>query len=131
MIETVNGWIVEEAKKLNNPFLDGAIARSAGKLLRNAPTIVTVSADGKDAWGGSNAAAAIENMLLAADSLNIGSCWIGTLRLLSSSNQADEYRKRLQVPEGYKIADGLTLGYKASDSPAAPERKTELVSYIT
>ena len=41
-----------------------------------------------------------------------------------------EYAKRLMLPAGYVLQFGMTLGYKASANPEAPDRKTDLVSYI-
>ncbi|WP_438313717.1 nitroreductase family protein [Candidatus Caldatribacterium sp. SIUC1] len=47
-------------------------------------------------------AAATENMLLAAKSLGVASCWIGFAGLLFSSPEGEAYRKLLQIPEGYR-----------------------------
>lgn len=53
-----------------------------------------------------DAAAAIENMLLAAKSLGIGSCWLGSI-------DRDKVRSILSIPENYKIDSIVALGFPA------------------
>jgi len=128
MIDIVNEWILLEVKKINDSRLNDAVAQ--GKFFRNAPTVIIVSSDSKDPFGIVNAAAATENIMLAAESLGMGSCWIGFARYLSTSECFSEYAKQLHIPNGYAISNGITLGYKATETPPAPERKKDLVSYI-
>ncbi len=40
--------------------------------------------------------------LLAAQSLGIGSCWIGTVGILGTSKRADYYATELDIPRGYR-----------------------------
>jgi nitroreductase len=90
-------------------------------IFYNAPTAVIV-ATRKDAVAPlADACAAIQNMLLAAESLSIGSCWIGFVRFYFQN--PDAYAQ-LGIPEGYEVQYGVALGYKP-DGPAAhpPVRK--------
>jgi nitroreductase len=92
-------------------------------IFYNAPTAVIVAAR-KDAVAPlDDACAAIQNMLLAAESLSIGSCWIGFVRYHFQNPEA--YAK-LDIPEGYEVQYGVALGYKP-DEPTAkpPARKRE------
>jgi nitroreductase len=92
-------------------------------IFYNAPTAVIVAAR-KDAVAPlADACAAIQNMLLAAESLAIGSCWIGFVRF---HFQNPEAYSKLGIPEGYEVQYGAALGYKP-DGPAAnpPARKRE------
>jgi len=70
--------------------------------------------------------AAIENMLLAATAEGLGSC-IYTFYDMEEENMIKEI---LHVPEKYRIAGMIQLGYSAVDLPA-PSRKTlnEIVFY--
>jgi len=130
LVEKVNGWIVEEIQQGGNEYLKKIVERSGGSIFRNAPTVIIVSSEEKDRFSNVNAAAATENMLIAAESLEIGSCWIGMVSVLSISKSLGEFKKVLLLPEGYVPQNGITLGYKASENPEAPERKKDLVSYI-
>jgi nitroreductase len=130
LVEEISGWIVEEVEKSGNDYLKDLVKRSGGAIFRNAPTVIIMSSDGKDRFGVVNAAAATENMLIAAESLGIGYCWIGMIAVLAGSKNIEEYAKRLMLPVGYVLHFGVTLGYKASANPEAPERKPDLVSFI-
>ena len=69
-------------------------------------------------------AAAAENMLIAARSLGIGSCWIGLgMPLDSDQNTLAE----LDVPEGYRLMMPLIFGYPVKDTQTAPTRDEEVI----
>ena len=59
-------------------------------------------------------AAAIENMLLAAHSLGLGSCWVGAF-------QEEKLCELLQLPESIMIHAVLTFGY-AAEKPVMPPK---------
>lgn len=69
-------------------------------------------------------AAAAENMLIAAQSLGIGSCWIGLgMPLGSDQNTLAE----LDVPEGYRLMMPLIFGYPVKDTQTAAARDEEVI----
>ncbi|MGP8011682.1 MAG: nitroreductase family protein [Halobacteriota archaeon] len=69
-------------------------------------------------------AAAAENMLIAARSLGIGSCWIGFgMPLGSDQNTLAE----LDVPEGYRLMVPLIFGYPVKDSETPPPRDADVI----
>ena len=90
----------------------------------NAPLAVVVLANQANIpWSGNgyqiDCAAAIENMLLAAAGLGLGSCFLmGPMAAFSDP----ALRARLELPEGYEPLVGVALGYAAPEHPAAPER---------
>ena len=130
MIAKVNAWVVDEISQSGTANLQEAIGKGATNIFRNAPTVIVVSSDKKDSFGVINCAAATENMLLAAESLGIGSCWIGMVAILAFSSSASFYARQLEAPEGYVPHIGITLGYKLPDVSLSPSRKGNLVSYI-
>ena len=69
-------------------------------------------------------AAAAENMLIAARSLGIGSCWIGFgMPLGSDQNTLAE----LDVPEGYRLMVPLIFGYPVKDIETPPPRDADVI----
>ena len=129
-IEEVNGWIVSEIKESGNPSLEGILERSNGRIFRNAPCVAVVATEKGDRFGVINAAAATQNMLLAAHSLGLGSCWIGTVGILGTSKRADYYSTALNLPKGYVPLFGVTLGYSSSTGLEAPTRREGVVSIM-
>lgn len=93
----------------------------------HAPVVVVVSMR-KDAMSPLvDCSAAIQNMLLAAESLGIGSCWIGLARYYFSLK---EELPGLGLPAGYEPCYAVTLGYKDQHPSKALPRREGQVSYI-
>ena len=91
-------------------------------IFHTAPTVIIVSAR-KDAVSPlPDACAAIENMLIAAESLGLGACWIGFAKFYFSSPERD---RKFGIPEGYEVHYGVALGNKPDGPiPDPPERKS-------
>lgn len=99
-------------------------------IFYDAPTIIIVSGEKAAVAQEISCDAATENMMLAAESLGIGSCWIGFVTFLFKSERAEEYIKMLEIPEGYAPYYGITLGYKKFPNPEPQPRRENTVNYI-
>jgi len=64
--------------------------------------------------------AALQNMLIAAESLGIGSCWMGFAKFYFSAPQS---YKKIGIPDGYEVFYALTLGYKPAGWQANPRTR--------
>lgn len=92
-------------------------------IFYNAPTVIIVAARRDAVSPLPDACAAIENMLVAAESLGIGSCWMGFAAFYFTG--PEQYRK-LGIPEGYEVHYGIALGYKPDKLKLnPPQRKRE------
>jgi len=99
--------------------------------LYGAPTLVIVSGDEQAPIPlEADCATATQNLLLAAESIGLGTCWIFFVLLALYSPQGSELRKELKIPEGYKPYYSAVLGYKKEAAPKAPDRKPNLITYI-
>ncbi len=122
----------ETAKKSDNEYINKLAHNEKFHIFYNAPVAIVVSVK-EDAFEGKvDCAAAIQNMLLAAESLDIGSCWIGFISLLFSMDpkKSIEYEKRLGIPQGYKPLHAVALGKKKNNNIKAPARKENTVNYV-
>jgi nitroreductase len=74
-------------------------------------------------WSTIDVTIALQNMVIAAHALGLGTCWIGCF-------EEPEASQTLGVPNNYKIVAMLSLGYPTSISQG-PRKKTldEIVSY--
>ncbi len=97
-------------------------------IFYNAPTVVLVSAR-KDAVSPvPDACAAIQNMVIAAESLGIGSCWIGFAHFYFYS---PERLRSIGIPEGHAVHFGVALGYRPDGFTASrPARKYEKYYHV-
>lgn len=64
--------------------------------------------------------AAVENILIAATALGLGTCWIAG----DKKSYAETVREILKVPIGYKLIALISAGY--SDDDGRPKAKREL-----
>ena len=82
----------------------------------NAPVLIAV-ANRRD-YGNNMAdcACAIENMMVAANALDLGSCWINQLRWLNEEPELVEYLQSLGMKEDERIYGAVIIGYPATDS---------------
>ncbi len=95
-----------------------------------APTLIVV-ANQKD-YGNAlaDSACLLENMMLAATSLNIGSCWINQLRWLDSNKEIRDFLEKLGLGENEAICGGLALGMKAVKDLEPLKRVGNQVTYV-
>ena len=89
----------------------------------NAPVLIVV-ANRKD-YGNNIAdcAVAIENMMIAANSLDLGSCWVNQLKWLNEDPDLLDYLRSLGMKEDERVYGAVILGYPATDS-GLPNRQT-------
>lgn len=118
-------------KMANSPidWVRKLAAKEGYHLFHGAPTVIIVS--GRQSGDTflpvvADCAAAIQNMLLAAESLNIGTCWIGLTSFLFEDS---EETASLKIPEGYAPYYSIAVGYKSAGFiPSPPTRKEGTVS---
>ena len=83
----------------------------------NAPLLIAV-ANKKD-YGNNMAdcACAIENMMVAANALDIGSCWINQLRWLNEDPGLLRYLRSLGLREDERVYGSVAVGHPAGGLP--------------
>jgi nitroreductase len=69
-------------------------------------------------------------MVLAAESLNIGSCVITTPIFLFAFEDANEWKKELRIPENHGYVCTVALGYEEGGHPSAPRRNRDVIDYV-
>jgi nitroreductase len=121
----------EAARQMGVPHLSELADDPAFHTLHRAPTLIIVSGEEQSPVPlEADCAAATENMLIAAESLGLGSCWIFYVMMAFMSPQGPELREALRIPAGYKPYDAAVFGYKKGAVAGAPERKPNLITYL-
>lgn len=113
----------------DGPMKDRAQAElDAGRFMDNfygAPMAIILS--GGDACGAANAC---QNICLAAQSLGLGTCYLGSFKPIFADPAGAELLSALELPEGYEPLYAIAVGYPDfTPEPRAP-RKEGAVSYI-
>ena len=88
----------------------------------NAPVLIITA--NKKGYGNNIAdcACALENMMLMANALDLGSCWINQLKWLNEDPVILEYMKKLGMDESEKVYGALAVGH-----PDTPDRLPDRV----
>lgn len=82
----------------------------------NAPVLI-VAANRKD-YGNNIAdcACALENMMVAANALDLGTCWINQLKWLNEEPEIVEYLRGFGLKEEERVYGAVAVGYPATDT---------------
>jgi len=104
------------------------IAAEKTPVYHNAPVMILLMID-KRGVGNPVLDAGIcgQNMVLAAHSLGLGTCWIGMITVLMMN---PFWRKKLGVAYPYELTDCLVLGWPKGDYDGEVEREVQLVEWI-
>lgn len=97
------------------------------RFLEKAPVVIVGCADIKarltGKWATIDTAIALENMVIQAWSLGVGSCWIGSFN-------ENKIKKVLNIPEKWKIVALVSFGYPAEEPKQRKKKqKDELFGY--
>lgn len=98
----------------NDDNFGGAIraAKKGGYVfMYNAPVLIVVA--NKRDYGNKYAdvSCAMQNMMLAANALDLGSCWINQLRWLQDNPVLRAYLQKLGMVEDEEVCASLSIGY--------------------
>ena len=85
------------------------IMSRGGKLFYGAPCLVLVAVDGSG-FAGMDCGILCQNVALAAQSLSLASCIVGMAAVPLSGPRGEEFKKRLQFPDGYSFGIGILVG---------------------
>lgn len=123
VIAELSKTVVDEAEKqgyasfrdLNDP------------IFYKAPALIFVIAPEDNKWSDIDGTIAATTMMLIANDKGISTCSIGYARFLMESKDA---RKKLGIPDGYKLVYTLTLGYSSSKPEMPPKKEPEIINWL-
>jgi nitroreductase/NAD-dependent dihydropyrimidine dehydrogenase PreA subunit len=101
--ETITRWIGEFE------YIAAQMDKEMDLVLFKAPILILFHADHTTRFADQNANLAIQNAMLAAHSLGLGSFYTGYIVTALSHDRA--IRRLINLPSGHKVYAGLALGY--------------------
>ncbi len=121
---------------VRNPETKVALVRAAfgQSFIAKAPIIIIVCANqkrsaqqygtrGTDLYSIQDSAAAIQNLLLAAYSLGLGTCWVGAFNESIVSDL-------LKIPDGVRPVSIIPIGYYLKDTTPQPPSRLPLEQIV-
>ncbi len=115
-----------------HPYIVSLIKKAEDEnsnFLYNAPTYIIVSNLKDNTNAMPDSALAIGNMMLAAHSLGIGSCWLNQLPGLSNMPLIRKLMDDLGIPDSHIIYGSVVMGYAAAEPASAAPRK-DVISIV-
>lgn len=102
----------------------------SGDPFYGAPVVLVVLASSSRLTRVEDGSLVIGNMMLAAHSLGIGSCWIHRAKETFEKPEWKAWLRTLGIQGSYVGVGNCVLGYPDMEYPAAPPRKENRVFYI-
>ncbi len=92
----------------------------------DAPLLIVVA--NRQNYGNNMAdvACAIENMMVAANALDLGSCWINQLRWLNEEPEIVSYLQELGMKEDERVYGAVIIGHPATESGLPNRNRMQL-----
>ncbi len=127
LIKEINDGAKEVMSNMEAEWMSRLGSMEDFNIFHGAPTVVIVSGRKDATTPLVDCSAAVENMLLAAESMDMGSCWIGFAKFYFIN---PENLEKFDIPSENEVHFGVSLGYKAMENSSPPTRKTNVVTYF-
>jgi nitroreductase len=98
--------------------------------LYNAPVLIVLSCNKNSMCPEADASMAVQNMLLAAESIGVGACCLYFPLLAFDLEPKEKLLEELKISEEYRPVFSLILGYKEIDEIKIPEKIIKEINYI-
>lgn len=121
IVAVQNPLLKEQLSRMNRAFLG-----TDSDPFYGAPTYVLVFASRPEKWrnGIQDASLVLGNMMNAAHSIGLGSCWINREREMFDTEEGKALLRQWGLPEDVMGVGALALGYPAK-APKAPKTRKE------
>ena len=110
--------------------LNAAGMHSTSDPFYGAPVVLVVLADKNAPTHVYDGSLVMENLMLAAHDLGIGSCWIHRAKEVFESEEGKEILKSLGIEGDYEGIGNCILGYTDGEEPHAKPRKDNFVYWV-
>jgi nitroreductase len=105
------------------------IAEGKLKIWHGAPTVIAIFADMRCAGSPVlDVGIAGQNMVLAANSFGLGTCWVSFIKPLA---YLPKWRKRLGIRHPYKLLTSIAVGYTRGAPDGQVARETQAIDWFT
>lgn len=130
VLKNLKNLVMQEfAKMAGHEDLDKSAKNSVDQSVNgtyaffyDAPALILTANRTDNSNGLPDCSCAMENMMLMANALDLGSCWINQLRKLNDNEVITEYLRTLGLEENEKVYASLALGF-ADTEDGLPNRE--------
>ena len=119
-----------ETVKMLSAMNAAVMGREGSDPFYGAPTVVIVLADPNVRTYVEDGSLVIGNMMNAAFSLGVDSCWIHRAKEVFATDEGKALLKKWGIAGEYVGIGNLILGYREGDLPAVRPRKDNYIYYV-
>lgn len=130
IIKQINNQALKGYESSDVPFLRSLAKKENYDLFYNSPTVVVVSANNSAITPKEDMAVASQNMMLAAHSLGIASCWVSFSSAFTTKENKDKFSRMLELPENHDPHHAIVFGYREGNDPETIKIKDGRVNYV-
>ena len=110
--------------------MNAAVMGTDSDPFYGAPVVVVVLADvSKSGTAIEDGCLVMQNLMLAAHAMGVGSCWINRAREVFDTDEGKAILRDLGIEGDYEGIGNCVLGYADCELPAPPARKEGRVYY--
>lgn len=107
--------------------MNAAVMGASGDPFYGAPCVIVVLADPERMTWVEDGALVLGNLMNAAHSLGLGSCWIHRAKECFDTPEGKALLKAWGVPENYRGVGNCILGYAAEEPVAKPRKAGRII----
>ncbi len=122
--------VTDKAVRDKLSAMNAKIMGSDSDPFYGAPVVLVVLADRSKPNHVYDGTLVMENLMLAAHSLGLGSCWINRAREEFDSEEGKQLLKSLGITGDYEGIGHCILGWAKAPAPAAKPRKADWVYWV-
>lgn len=125
ILAVTNKEVRDKLSKIN-----ASIMGSTNDPFYGAPVVLVVLADKSVRTHVYDGSLVMENLMLAAHDLGVGSCWIHRAKETFETEEGKELLQSLGIEGEYEGIGNCILGYPDGELPVAKQRKDNFVYYV-
>ena len=125
ILAVTNKDVRDQLSKIN-----ASIMGSTNDPFYEAPVVLVVLADKSVRTHVYDGSLVMENLMLAAHDLGVGSCWIHRAKETFETEEGKELLKSLGIEGEYEGIGNCILGYPDGELPVAKQRKDNFVYWV-
>lgn len=119
--------VIKNLKKSKNSGMTKKYLEMASEkdfsIFYNAPHLLLILGRNDVLYSDIDCSLCAQNFMLAAHSLGIGTCWIGSAKIAEGN---PELLSELKVPDGWHIVAPIIFGIKAEEPDTPPKNEPEI-----
>lgn len=116
--------VQDEMLKTQLARMNAAVRGMSGNPYYEAPTYILVFSSIDCPFAVQDGSCVLENMMLAAHALGLGSCWINREREMFATDEGQRLMKEWGLPDGLVGIGAISVGYPAAELAAPKPRKS-------